>query len=248
MREHFGVADKVVLVTGASSGLGRELARGLHRLGAKVVAVARRADRLEELSRELGGICTEVCDVTDPVARAEAVACALRAHGRIDGLVNNAGTTIVVPALKESVDDFRRIVETNLVAPFALSQLVATHMRPVGGSIVNVSSVMAVHTVAEVPEAGYVASKAGLNGLTRELASQWGRYGIRVNALAPGFIPSEMTTVDDDTAPAWLTDGIPLGRLGRDSEIVGAAAYLLGSQSSYVTGQVLTVDGGMATR
>ena len=107
---------------------------------------------------------------------------------------------------------------------------------------------LAGHSVAEVPEAGYVASKAGLNGLTRELASQWGRYGIRVNAIAPGFIPSEITTVDDETAPSWLTDAIPVGRLGRSSEVVGAVAYLLGDHSSYVTGHVLTVDGGMSTR
>lgn len=243
------VDGKVVLITGASSGLGSDLARALHERGARVVAVARRADRLEELRSELDGLTVGTCDVTSDADRNEAVQLALREHGRIDGLVNNAGFTSVVPAVKEAVDDFRRIVETNLIAPFALSKLVVAPMRAVGGgSIVNVASIIAFHSVAEVPEAGYAASKAGLVGLTRELASQWGRYGVRVNAVAPGFFPSEMTTVDDETAPPWLTGAIPLGRLGRGDEFVSAVQYLLGGDSSYVTGQVLTVDGGMTTR
>jgi NAD(P)-dependent dehydrogenase (short-subunit alcohol dehydrogenase family) len=244
-----GVDGLVVLVTGASSGLGAELTRALHERGARVVAVARRSDRLDELRAGLDGLTVATCDVTSESDRNDVVQLALREHGRIDGLVNNAGFTSVVPAVKEDVDDFRQIVETNLVAPFALSKLVVAPMREVGGgSIVNVSSIIAFHSVAEVPEAGYAASKAGLVGLTRELASQWGRYGIRVNAVAPGFFPSEMTTVDEGTAPSWLTDAIPLGRLGRGSEIVGAVQYLLGGDSSYVTGQVVTVDGGMTTR
>ena len=190
-----------------------------------------------------------ICDVTSDRDRSALFDRISKDFGRIDGLVNNAGITSVIPAFKEDVDDFRRVIETNLVAPFALSKLAATAMRAAKrGSIVNVSSIMAFRSVREVPEAGYVASKAGLLGLTRELASQWGRYGIRINALAPGFIPSEITTVDDSTAPTWLIDEIPLGRLGCASEIVGAVEYLLSEESSYVTGQVITVDGGMTTR
>src|SRR6202022_2759571 len=143
-------------------------------------------------------------------------------------------------------------LDVNLAAPYALSCLVAPHMRQGGGrSIVNVASVMALRSIAQIADAAYVASKAGLIGLTRELASQWGRYGIRVNAVAPGFFASEMTAglgEDADSFPDWLTEQIPLGRGGRAGELDQSILYLLGAGSSFVTGQVLTVDGGMATR
>src|SRR2546423_1195868 len=137
-------------------------------------------------------------------------------------------------------------------ASSGLSCLVAPLMRDGGGrAIVNVASVMGLRSVAQIADAAYVASKAGLIGLTRELASQWGRYGIRVNAVAPGFFASEMTAglgEDADSFPRWLTEQIPLGRGGRQGELDQAIVYLLGPGSSFVTGQVLTVDGGLATR
>src|SRR3954465_14365726 len=241
--------DCVVIVTGASSGLGEQMARALAGAGAVPVLAARRADRLAALCDELPGADPVQCDVTDADDRRRLVEGAMERHGRLDGLVNNAGGGATAPALKTSADAFAAVVDLNLNAPFALSCLAASAMRAGGGgAIVNVASVMGLRSIGEIPDAAYVASKAGLVGLTRELASQWGRYGIRVNAIAPGFFPSEMTTVDDGTAPAWLTDAIPLGRLGRGSEIVGAVNYLLGADSSYVTGQVITVDGGMTTR
>jgi NAD(P)-dependent dehydrogenase (short-subunit alcohol dehydrogenase family) len=252
----------VVLVTGASSGLGEQLARSLVQHGAHPVLAARRADRLDGLRSELNGtVHTVACDVTDEDDRRRLIETALERHGRIDGLVNNAGMGATGPALRTSVDAFSRVVELNLVAPYALSCLAAAQMRSQGhdggspggdgGSIVNVASVMGLRSIAQIADAAYVASKSGLIGLTRELASQWGRYGIRVNAVAPGFFASEMTAglgTDPDSFPTWLTEQIPLGRGGRHGELDASILYLLGSGSSFVTGQVLSVDGGMATR
>ena len=176
----------------------------------------------------------------------------MRLHGRIDGLVNNAGIGAAGPALRTSVEAFAQVLDVNLIAPYALSFLVAGQMRGGGArSIVNVASVMGLRSIAQIADAAYVASKAGLIGLTRELASQWGRYGIRVNAVAPGFFASEMTAElgdDADSFPAWLTEQIPLGRGGHAGELDQSILYLLGPGSSFVTGQVLSVDGGMATR
>jgi NAD(P)-dependent dehydrogenase (short-subunit alcohol dehydrogenase family) len=244
--------DHVVVITGASSGLGAQLARTLVAVGAVPVMAARRAERLGELREELPTADAVACDVTDAADRERLVEAVMERHGRIDGLVNNAGMGATGPALKTPTDAFARVVDLNLVAPFSLSCLVARHMREGGGrSIVNVASVMGLRTVGEIPDAAYVASKSGLIGLTRELASQWGRYGIRVNAVAPGFFASEMTAglgADADSFPSWLTSQIPLGRGGRAGELDEAILFLLGPSASFVTGHVLVVDGGMAVR
>jgi NAD(P)-dependent dehydrogenase (short-subunit alcohol dehydrogenase family) len=253
MRANGAVAGHVVVVTGASSGLGAQLARSLVEHGARPVLAARRTERLDALRSELDrAVDTVACDVTDDADRSRLIETVLDRHGRIDGLVNNAGIGASGPALRTSTDTFVRVLDLNLVAPYSLSCLAAQHMRDGGGrSIVNVASVMGLRSIAQIADAAYVASKAGLIGLTRELASQWGRYGIRVNAVAPGFFASEMTAglgEDADSVPAWLTEQIPLRRGGRPGELDQAILYLLGTGSSFVTGQVLTVDGGMATR
>lgn len=251
-----GLQGRVVLVTGASSGLGAQVARALSAAGAIPVLAARRAERLAELIAELPGAGAFPCDVTSEQERERLVVDVLSQHGRIDGLVNNAGTGATGPALRTSAETFAQVLELNLVAPYALSRLVAEQMRKSGsdghaGAIVNVASVMGLRSLGEVPDAAYVASKAGLIGLTRELASQWGRYGIRVNAVAPGFFASEMTSElgpDADSFPDWLTSQTPLRRGGRPGELDEAILFLLGQGSSFVTGQVLTVDGGLAGR
>jgi NAD(P)-dependent dehydrogenase (short-subunit alcohol dehydrogenase family) len=240
----------VVIVTGASSGLGEQLARSLCAAGAVPVLAARRAERLEALRSELGAVDVVTCDVTLEEDRERLLQTVIDRHGRIDGLVNNAGMGAAGPALKTPIETFARVLDVNLTAPFALSCAAARHMRSGGGrAIVNVASVMGVRSIAQIADAAYVASKAGLIGLTRELASQWGRYGIRVNAVAPGFFASEMTSelgADAESFPDWLTAQIPLGRGGRTGELDESILFLLGPASSFVTGHVLTVDGGMA--
>ena len=246
------LTGQVVIVTGASSGLGEQLGRALAEAGATPVLAARRAERLAQLERELPGVHAVACDVTDAGDRERLIETVIERHGRLDGLVNNAGVGATAPALKTSAEVFARVVDVNLTAPFALSCLAASRMRANGGgSIVNVASVMGLRSIGQIPDAAYVASKAGIIGLTRELASQWGRYGIRVNAVAPGFFASEMTAElgdDPEAFPPFLLERTPLGRGGRAGELDAAVLFLLGSGGSFVTGHVLSVDGGMAVR
>jgi NAD(P)-dependent dehydrogenase (short-subunit alcohol dehydrogenase family) len=243
---------RVVIVTGASSGLGEQLARALHAAGATAVLAARREDRLAGLRDQLPGAETVTCDVTDAADRERLVETVMERHGRLDGLVNNAGAGATGPALKSSTDAFARVLDLNLTAPFALSCLAAARMRATGGgSIVNIASVMGLRSIGEIPDAAYVASKAGVIGLTRELASQWGRHEIRVNAVAPGFFASEMTAElgdDPEAFPEFLLARTPLHRGGRAGELDEAVLFLLGAGSSFVTGHVLSVDGGMSVR
>jgi NAD(P)-dependent dehydrogenase (short-subunit alcohol dehydrogenase family) len=246
------LTERVVFVTGGSSGLGEQLGRALAAAGATPVLAARRAERLARLEREVPGVHAVACDVTDAGERARLVETVIERHGRLDGLVNNAGAGATAPALKTSAEAFARVLDVNLTAPFALSCLAASRMRANGGgSIVNVASVMGLRSIGQIPDAAYVASKAGIIGLTRELASQWGRYGIRVNAVAPGFFASEMTAElgdDPEAFPPFLLERTPLGRGGRAGELDAAVVFLLGQGGSYVTGHVLSVDGGMAVR
>jgi NAD(P)-dependent dehydrogenase (short-subunit alcohol dehydrogenase family) len=247
-----GLAGFVIVVTGASSGLGEQLARALAACGAVPVLAARRTERLRSLQAEVPQADMVTCDVTREPERDRLIQTVMERHGRIDGLVNNAGAGAAGPALRTSAEAFARVVDLNLTAPYALSCLAARHMRHGGGrSIVNVASVMGLRSITQIADAAYVASKAGLIGLTRELASQWGRYGIRVNAVAPGFFATDMTAelgTDPDGFPDWLTSQIPLGRGGRAGELDQSVLFLLGPGSSFVTGHVLTVDGGMAIR
>src|SRR5436190_11064538 len=242
----------VIVVTGASSGLGEQLARALAAAGATPVLAARRAERLALLQRELPGVDAIACDVTEAADRERLVETVMERHGRLDGLVNNAGVGATAPALRTSAEAFARVLDVNLTAPFALSCLAAGRMRANGGgATVNVASVMGLRSIGQIPDAAYVASKAGIIGLTRELASQWGRYGIRVNAVAPGFFASEMTAElgdDPEAFPPFLLERTPLGRGGRAGELDAAVLFLLGSGSSFVTGHVLSVDGGLAAR
>jgi NAD(P)-dependent dehydrogenase (short-subunit alcohol dehydrogenase family) len=252
MTNSYGHRDSVVIVTGASSGLGRQLAGALAAAGATPVLAARRADRLAHLREQLPGADAVACDVTDAGDRERLVATVLERHGRLDGLVNNAGAGATGPALRTSPEQFARVLDLNLTAPFALACLAAEAMRSSGGgSIVNVASVMGLRSIGEIPDAAYVASKAGIIGLTRELASQWGRYGIRVNAVAPGFFASEMTAElgdDPEAFPEFILSRTALRRGGRPGELDDAVLFLLGAGSSFVTGHVLSVDGGMAVR
>jgi NAD(P)-dependent dehydrogenase (short-subunit alcohol dehydrogenase family) len=240
---------RVVVVTGASSGLGEQFARALARAGANVVLAARRLDRLEALADELETDCLAVrCDVGSEADRVGVIAAAVERFGMLDGLVNNAGAGDMGPALKQTTQQFEQILDINLVAPFALAREAARAMRETGGgSIVNVASVAGLTPISWQPHASYVASKTGLVAITRELASQWGRYGIRVNAIAPGPFTTEMTgdVYEVGEFAERMIAGIPLARIGRPGEMDGLLTLLLGPDSAYITGQTIAVDGGL---
>lgn len=246
--QSFRLDGRVAIVTGASSGLGDRFARVLAAAGARVVVAARRADRLASLVADLPDAWAVACDLTEAGAPANLVAETLEHYGRVDVLVNNAGSSEPTPALDETTDHFRATVELNLVAPFELAREAAQAMvARDGGSIVNVASIWALVGVGQIPEAGYAASKGGIVSLTRELAAQWARRGVRVNALAPGWFHTEMTDgvmFGDEKAERWLSSRTPMGRGGAPHELDGALLFLAGDASSFVTGTVLSVDGG----
>jgi NAD(P)-dependent dehydrogenase (short-subunit alcohol dehydrogenase family) len=242
---------RVAIVTGASSGLGARFARVLDAAGARVVLAARRRDRLEALAAELRDAVAVGCDVADDAQRQELVERALEVTGVIDVLVNNAGIGQPMPAEHEPLDHFQRVLDVNVTALFALSQLVGRQMIDQGhGSIVNVASILGLVASAPIKQASYTASKAAVVNLTRELAVQWARKGVRVNALAPGWFPSEMTTdmFTDESAIAYLQRNAPMARGGAEHELDGALLFLAGDASTYVTGHTLTVDGGWTAR
>jgi len=246
----FSLRGRTAIVTGASSGLGVRAARVLHAAGATVVVVARREDRLLALSDDLGERCVSVpADLTDPAAVSAVMAAATGLADPLGVLVNVAGIADEQTALREGTDTFRRVLEVNLVSMFDLSVGFATHLRETrsGGAIVNVASILGMRASPVSPGAGYAASKAGVIGLTKELAHQWYRYGVRVNALAPGFFPSELTdsVLEEGSRSRAVIDGrTPMGRPGRAEELDGPLLLLASEASSYMTGQVISVDGG----
>ncbi len=243
---------QVAVVTGASAGLGARFARVLHAAGADVVLAARRLDRLEALAAELGDRTLAVgCDVAQDADCERLVATALERFGQIDILVNNAGIGKTVAAEDEPVDHFREVVDVNVTAMFRLCQLVGREMLARGtGTIVNLASILGLVASAPIKQASYAASKGAVVNLTRELSGQWSRRGVRVNALAPGWFASEMThdMWHDEQSMEYVRRNTPMGRGGREHELDAALLFLAGPGSSYVTGHVLTVDGGWTSR
>lgn len=247
----FDLTDRVALVTGASSGLGRQFALTLARAGAKVAVAARRSDRLLDLEREIeafdGRAVPITLDVTDPESVRAAVATAETELGPIGILINNAGTAVAKPLLEHTVGDWDRVIETNLKGAWLMAQEVARHMVRLGhgGSIINTGSILGLMATQQVPS--YCASKAAVLHLTRAMAVELAPHGIRVNAIAPGYFESEMTHdyLASDAGRA-MVKRIPLRRTGAPGDLDGVLLLLASDAGAYITGAVMTVDGGQS--
>src|SRR5579872_3331053 len=245
----FSLEGQVALVTGASSGIGHHFAAVLAAAGAKVAAAARREDRLAELARSIeaeGGTCLPlVCDVTERQSIISAIAAAEEKLGPLSILVNNAGVVVSKPFFEHSEEDWDYVVDTNLKGAWLAAREFAHHLvekkRP--GRIINISSVLASRTIGRVP--AYCAAKAGLTHLTQVLAMELARYGILVNAIAPGYVETDFNRAFFQTEPGKaLISRIPLKRIAQTDDLDGALLFLCSPASAYVTGAVIAVDGG----
>ena len=250
----FDLSGKTALVTGASSGIGRALAQGLAAAGAAVVVAARRRENLErvvEAVQSSGAWALAVCaDLAQSADRRKLIEQSLAWRGGIDVLVNCAGINRRAPAVDLSVDDWQAVLELDLTVPFLLSQGIGRAMieRARGGSIINIASLCCQATRPRI--AAYTAAKGGLAQLTKSLAVEWAQYNIRVNAIAPGYIRTEMTQVliEDKEFHDWIISRTPAGRWGEPEDLVGTAVLLACEAGAFITGQTIYVDGGLLAR
>jgi len=250
LHQLFDLTGRVAIVTGGSRGLGLEMAEGLAEAGAALTICARREQWLTpavSALRERGfTVDGAICDIARPEQVQAVVDQTIARHGRIDILVNNAGVTWGASPEAMPVEKWQMVIEVNLTGTFLFSQAAGRVMlKQQDGRIINVASVAGLHASVNGPHyAGYAASKAGVMGLTRELAASWGRDGIRVNAIAPGFFHSRLADPAIPLAEPAIKATSPIARVGAAGELKGVAVFLASDASSYITGQVIVVDGG----
>ena len=248
----FRLDGKIALVTGASSGIGAQTVKLFSSLGAKVIAAARREDRLQDLANQYPNVMAVKCDVGVEADCKNVVDTVINEFGKIDILINNAGISDPIPALEEDLDQFKRVIQIDLISCFHLAQLCAQHMetQESGGAIVNVASIHGFVGSSPNNQPGYTAAKGGLINLTRELALEWARHGIRVNAIAPGYITTELTDemIAGESGRKWIERNTPMRRPGEVTELDGAMLLLASDAGSYITGETIAIDGGWLAR
>lgn len=247
----FDLSGRSAIVTGGSRGLGKEMAEGLAEAGASLMLCARREEWLNETVEEFRGrgftVESKLCDTSNPEDVRAVVDATVEEFGKVDILVNNAGISWGAMPEDMPIEKWQKVLDVNLTGCFLFAQAAGREMlKRESGSIINITSVSGITSSANGPfYAGYVASKAGLIGLTRELAASWGRKGIRVNAIAPGFFRSRLADAVIDIYESSIRENNPIPRIGNEGELKGVAVFLASDASSYITGQTVVVDGGM---
>jgi NAD(P)-dependent dehydrogenase (short-subunit alcohol dehydrogenase family) len=249
-RKLFDLTGRVAIITGGSVGLGRQMAEGLAEMGASLVLCARKKERCEQAAKELRSLGVETlalgCDVKDPASIQSVVDAAVSKFGRIDVLINNAGTSWGAPVEEMRLEHWNKVIETNLTGTFLFAQAAGKFMvKQRRGKIINIASVAGIRGAPpEFQAIGYHASKGGVIAFTKDLACKWGIHNIQVNAIAPGWFPTNMSAVVIEKNKETFLRKIPLGRFGNEDDLKGAAVFLASDASNYVTGHVLVVDGG----
>lgn len=253
VKQLFDLTGRVAVITGGSVGLGRQMAEGLAEMGANLVLCARKKERCDRAAEELRSLGVRTlavgCDVKDPSGVKALVNTALSEFGRIDILINNAGTSWGAPVEEMTLEQWNKVIDTNLTGTFLCCQAVGKFMSAEKrGKIINIASTAGLRgSSPELQAIGYHASKGGVIAFTRDLARKWAIHNIHVNAIAPGWFPTNLSEVVIERNKQAILRGIPLGRLGSGHDLKGAAVFLASDASDFVTGQVLGVDGGQSS-
>jgi NAD(P)-dependent dehydrogenase (short-subunit alcohol dehydrogenase family) len=253
VQQLFDLTGRVAIITGGSIGLGRQMAEGLAEMGANLVLCARKKERCEQAAEELQALGVKTvalgCDVRNPSNVRELVNATISQFGRVDILINNAGTSWGAPIEEMRLEHWNKVIETNLTGTFLCCQAFGKFMTAQKrGAVINIASTAGLRgSPPDFQAIGYHASKGGVIAFTKDLARKWAPYNIRVNAIAPGWFPTRMSEVVIERNRENLLRGIPLGRFGGDHDLKGAAVFLASDAANFVTGHVLVVDGGQST-